>query len=162
MECSVTACERPAYKRQMCNSHYIRWRRHGDPSIMKHARYEPGQRCAVEECERPVLAKVYCKPHYARNAKYGDPMASAAPRHPWPERFWSKVDVGDCWLWMGTQTKQPGEGGYGQLRLDGRMQVAHRVSYELLCGPIPSGMSLDHLCRVRLCVNPDHLEVVMP
>lgn len=75
------------------------------------------------------------------------------------ERFWARVDKdgpGGCWLWTGHRTS----GGYGGVALSGRSLRAHRVAYELLVGPIPEGLQLDHLCRVRLCVNPDHLEPV--
>jgi HNH endonuclease len=68
--------------------------------------------------------------------------------------FWSKVErgaPGECWLWTGATTK-----GYGRFRGTG----AHRFAYELLVGPIPQGLQLDHLCRVRNCVNPEHLEPV--
>jgi len=85
------------------------------------------------------------------------------PDKTWPGRFWVKVDKTDgCWLWTGCMTKPAGKNGYGQIRLDGRMQVAHRIAYELLVGPIPDGLDLDHLCRTRLCVNPAHLEPVTP
>jgi len=73
------------------------------------------------------------------------------------ERFWSKVDKTDtCWLWVSALAS----GGYGQFSLGGRPQAAHRVAYELLVGPIPDGLSLDHMCHERLCVNPDHLRAV--
>ena len=69
------------------------------------------------------------------------------------DRFWAQVTpTGACWLWTGRQTPD----GYG--RFSG--QGAHRVAYELLVGVIPEGMELDHLCRIPLCVNPDHLEPV--
>lgn len=75
------------------------------------------------------------------------------------DRFWEKVDAaGDCWDWTGTRTL----GGYGRVRWHGRLENAHRVGYALLVGPIPDGMHLDHLCRRRRCVNPDHLEPVTP
>ena len=64
-----------------------------------------------------------------------------------------------CWLW----TAATNGNGYGVIRLGPRpasMGYAHRVSYELHKGPIPEGLVIDHLCRVTLCVNPDHLEVV--
>ena len=63
---------------------------------------------------------------------------------------------GGCWLWSGA----PNSCGYGQLQVSGRPWRAHRYIYEKLVGPIPSGLQLDHLCRVRLCVNPAHLEPV--
>lgn len=61
-----------------------------------------------------------------------------------------------CWLWQGACTR----GGYGELMIDGKMWYAHRLSHELFKGPIPPGLDIDHLCRVRNCVNPDHLEAV--
>lgn len=79
------------------------------------------------------------------------------------DRFWAKVDrSGDCWLWMASVVPGP-RGGYGQFREGGegsRMVKAHRFAYELLVGPVPNGLQLDHLCRNRACVNPDHLEPV--
>lgn len=73
------------------------------------------------------------------------------------ERFWSKVDAaGDCWEWSGGHTSQ----GYGEVTRGGRLQLAHRYAYELLVGPIPVGLQIDHLCRNRGCLNPDHLEPV--
>lgn len=75
------------------------------------------------------------------------------------QRFWRNVrrgPVDTCWPWIGYGTS-----GYGQLFIGrGRKVYAHRYAYELRHGPIPAGMVLDHLCRNRACVNPDHLEVV--
>lgn len=61
-----------------------------------------------------------------------------------------------CWIWQGT----PNDAGYGRIQRDGKDQRAHCYFYEQHVGPIPQGLTLDHLCRVRLCVNPDHLEPV--
>lgn len=73
------------------------------------------------------------------------------------KRFWEKVDkTGDCWLW----TAMLNTGGYGLIRVARKMVFAHRLAFEMVRGPIPDGLFLDHLCRVRHCVNPDHLEVV--
>lgn len=63
-----------------------------------------------------------------------------------------RVDAAGCWIWTG-HIAPTGYGRYGLL-------YAHRLSVELARGPIPDGMHVDHLCRVRACVNPDHLEVV--
>lgn len=72
-------------------------------------------------------------------------------------RFWSKVDTsGECWPW----TTGRFENGYGQFYLGGRNVTAHRFSYELAHGPIPKGMTVDHTCHVRHCVNPSHLRLV--
>ena len=76
---------------------------------------------------------------------------------PAPVRFWSKVNFTDsCWLWTAHKVGK----GYGRYWANGRMVLAHRFSYELLVGPIPEGLQIDHLCRIRECVNPRHLEVV--
>lgn len=65
-----------------------------------------------------------------------------------------------CWIWIGHQKNN----GYGTLgvKTGGRWQTkhAHRMSYEVFVGPVPSGLDLDHKCRVRCCINPDHLEPV--
>lgn len=74
-----------------------------------------------------------------------------------PANVESKIDrTGDCWLWTGAQMRN----GYGHVWVDGRCKAAHRVVYEALVEPILEGMELDHVCRVRRCVNPAHLEVV--
>lgn len=73
------------------------------------------------------------------------------------ERFWSKVDQsGECWLWTAVQDGN----GYGQFKLEHRMVGAHRWAYEQSYGSIPAGLEIDHLCRTRVCVRPDHLETV--
>lgn len=76
-------------------------------------------------------------------------------REPW--RFWSKVErVGECWEWQGATTGN----GYGSYLDNGKRVGAHRFSYDLANGLIPPGLQIDHLCRNRVCVNPDHLEAV--
>lgn len=81
-----------------------------------------------------------------------------------PARFTDKVFVfGDCWLWVGAkQGKGYASFGWGGRRPNGnsRTVLAHRFAYEVLVGPIPAGLTLDHLCRNHACVNPDHLEPV--
>jgi hypothetical protein len=72
-------------------------------------------------------------------------------------RFWEKVEKTDgCWLWRASCFPT----GYGHFRLGDRSVYAHRHAYVLLIGPIPEGLEIDHLCRVRACVNPAHLEPV--
>lgn len=75
------------------------------------------------------------------------------------ERFWSRVDrSGDCWLWTGSLFNS----GYGRFKAERQDRCAHAWSYELMRSPVPLGLELDHLCRVRRCVNPAHLEPVTP
>lgn len=61
-----------------------------------------------------------------------------------------------CWIWQ--RSKNPK--GYGEQRVKGKLRGAHRLSYEAFREPIPPGLTIDHLCRVRDCVNPVHLEPV--
>ena len=116
--------------------------------------------CSVDQCHARVEAKGWCNPHYQKWVKHGDPTYERPSR---TERFWMRVnkngpvperrpDLGPCWLWIGGRHT----GGYGS---DGG-RLAHRVAYELITGSIPIGLQLDHLCHVRLCVRPEHLEPV--
>lgn len=76
-----------------------------------------------------------------------------------PRRFWDKVSVcpaTGCWLW----TARIWGGGYGAFYWHGHTRQSHRVSYEALVGPIADGLQADHLCRVRACCNPAHIEPV--
>ena len=76
------------------------------------------------------------------------------------QRFWKYVDkTGDCWNWLGG-SYGAGYGGFyiGGGRENRKRAYAHRFAYEHHVGPIPEGLEIDHLCRNRRCVNPDHLE----
>lgn len=75
------------------------------------------------------------------------------------ERLFSRLLIDretGCILWTGPVNR----GGYGKLSINGRARTAHQAMYEMFIGPIPGGMQLDHLCRVRRCANPAHLEAV--
>lgn len=65
------------------------------------------------------------------------------------------IQVGECLIWQGQKDKR----GYGFLRLDGRLQRAHRIAFELRHGPITDGMVILHTCDNPSCINPDHLSI---
>ena len=67
-----------------------------------------------------------------------------------------KAILTSCWLWTSPLDRD----GYGHIQIGRKMCRAHRVAYEWLVGPIPEGLTIDHLCSVRNCVNPSHLEPV--
>lgn len=99
----------------------------------------------VQSTRRPYTRR---KP-YTRHKPVTDPI----------ERFWELVDIPDdpvaCWGWKGSIGKVTGYSEFLE-------RSGHRFSYELLVDAIPAGYQIDHLCRVRSCVNPDHLEAVTP
>jgi hypothetical protein len=72
------------------------------------------------------------------------------------DRFMKKIkETNSCWIFEGSKTN-----GYGQFWVKNKKYLAHRWIYEQIVGKIPDGMQIDHLCRERSCVNPDHLEIV--
>lgn len=107
----------------------------------------------LQRCQPCYLSRQVASPGYVKH----DP-AEAAARADAEWRFWLRVRKTDtCWLWQG----KIGKDGYGRLSWEGADQAAHRVAFRLVTGRyIPKGMELDHLCRVRHCVNPLHLEIV--
>lgn len=77
---------------------------------------------------------------------------------PNPDNVWNHIEFSKnpkgCWNWKGAL----GNKGYGYVSFNSKLYKAHRFVYEYLIGKIPEGLTLDHLCRNRKCVNPDHLE----
>jgi HNH endonuclease len=109
----------------------------------------------AEETKRKLSVAALGRKHSARSIA----AASAARTRPLEERLWTRIDKTDgCWLWKGHLSN--GYGCIGEGGRKGRDLLVHRVVYELLRGPIPHGLELDHLCRDRACCNPDHLEPV--
>ncbi len=97
---------------------------------------------------------------YGRTKSCGcsQPFGGEIPKTP-VERFeakWTPVTESGCWLWLASTNHN----GYGQFMFNKTMVRAHRFAYELYRGPIPVGLQIDHLCRVRCCVNPWHMEPV--
>jgi hypothetical protein len=125
------------------------------------------ERCEVEGCDAKPIAKRMCQPHYDLMRRWGTlgprEKRKRKPRSVPFDRegaFWSKVyySWAGCWLWTGSI----GRNGYGRVGMGpGKSPgMAHRVAWEFTNGPIPRGLVLDHLCRVKACVRPDHLEPV--
>lgn len=127
----------------------------------------PDRECAVVDCDGAAVTRGWCTAHYKRWRRWGDPEGRR-PTTPAEVRFWAKVDKsgprpvslmhrGVCWQWTAGRISS----GYGQFYPIKRHGVlAHRYAYELMRGSIPDGLVIDHLCRNKLCVNPDHLQAV--
>lgn len=170
--CSIEDCTAPAKTRGWCTRHYNRWKRNGDPLGGRRSHLDPMPSCSIEGCvmatSRIVLG--LCENHYARQRRTGNlgPAEQLRLNGEAERRFWEKVDrdgpvsdyrpdLGPCWMFTGSLTGN----GYGGFRdHNGDNCRAHRFAYEMLVGPIPAALTLDHLCRVKRCVRPTHLEQV--
>jgi len=118
--------------------------------------------CSVTGCTKTAnrQAHTLCEAHYYRQRRYGNVLTNLRPELGMTEaeRFWAKVQKSEgCWLWTARKNN-----GYGSFSLtDSNATVfAHRWAYQSIVGPVPEGTELDHLCRTRACVRPDHLEPV--
>jgi hypothetical protein len=166
--CSIEGCGKPVVGRGWCSMHYARWRTYGDP-LYQTRRYAPqGKTCAVEGCERRPRLRGLCDMHAKRLANHGE---ATDPRQ---RRFWAQVDKrsdDECWPWIGYS--QPNGYGVRSNHRPGETRLAHRIAYQILVGPIPPGLVLDHVCHTRnpscqdndqcphrRCCNPAHLEPV--
>ena len=110
-------------------------------------------RCSIDGCESAARKRGWCHKHYVRWRAHGDPLHT---RPTVLERFHEKYvtdEVTGCWVWTAARLHT----GYGAFRVDGKIVRAHRFAYEQFVGPIPEGLVIDHLCRNRACVNPQHL-----
>lgn len=116
--------------------------------------------CMIEGCYRPARTRGWCEMHYERWRRHGDPLVNLRTvSTPVIERLMAKVEVDgetQCWVFTGSRQSF----GHGLIRVGERVERAHRVSYEHHVGPIPDGLTIDHLCRNPPCVNPAHLEAV--
>ena len=117
--------------------------------------------CTVEGCDRHRAGRGLCSKHWQRWRYNGTTeVVYFAPGEPLLDKLIRYIDAsGDCWEWTGAKTSA----GYGQVRIPGGpCRGAHRMVWWELVGPIPEDRQIDHLCRNRRCVNPDHLELVTP
>ena len=116
------------------------------------------QQCTEPGCSRPAKGQGLCLMHWKRGRRDGSLTLKRKVIHAPPiERiFRHAIFTDSCWLWDGAI--QPD--GYVRTKVGGRITSIHRLSYEFCVGPIPSNLEIDHLCRVRHCFNPDHLEIV--
>lgn len=115
------------------------------------------RRCSIPGCDRVYDTQGYCARHYAAWRRNGDPTEIRQRQihgKTLSERFEAYVQRGPgCWEW----TSARNEPGYGVLRIGEGNKLAHRLSWELEHGPIPSGLIVLHRCDNPGCVRPDHL-----
>lgn len=145
--CKIDGCNTPARALGMCMKHYDQQRRAA-----------PAPVCKVEGCAKKSESRGMCGMHYQRWRKYGDTETVALVHNDPDRRFreFYKITETGCWEWQGYIESN----GYARFSIGEDRWGAHRWAYERFVGPIPEGLVIDHLCRNRKCVNPDHLEAV--
>ena len=112
--------------------------------------------CLIKGCDGAIVARGWCNAHYTRWRVHGNPLTNLRDVTD-EQRFLRFVDPsGGCWEWRGARMSD----GYASFQANGKTTLGHRWSYQNWIGPIPDGLTLDHLCRNRGCVNPAHLEPV--
>ena len=113
-------------------------------------------RCSNDSCERVAKARGLCQMHHQRWRR-ARPVSDLDPNVV-NVRFWSKAErgIGVCWTWPGKANRW----GYASIGISGQVHCVHRLAYILVNGEPPAGFEIDHLCRNRLCINPEHLEAV--
>lgn len=124
--------------------------------------------CKFPGCTKPHCAKGYCNSHWAQQNRHGEKVMTPLKRIESPATcFWRNINKNGpdgCWVWLSSPTGKfrhdPINPGYGILRCKGRQWMAHRFAYLLMIGDIPDGYEIDHCCQNKMCVNPDHLELV--
>lgn len=184
--CAIEGCGKRTVGRGWCSKHHQRWRAHGDP--LAGGRTVLGVECIGSGCRRKPTRRQMCSLHYRRWRVHGDPDVSGrSPRpevrqvepcnrpttkvptyrtHSNEERFWHNVQpepMSGHWFWVGGRGPRTYGRFYRWVEADGSVRYscsAHHAAYWLFKGAIPDGLEVDHVCRVRDCVNPDHLEAV--
>lgn len=163
--CSIEGCGKPRATREWCSAHYAKWRKYGDPLAQRYGL--PTAPCKATDCDKPGNeGHGWCYLHYRRYWRHGDHTATSRivgddvarfesylAEQPAPEHV---AHLGPCWAWTGLLTRD----GYGVMASDLPTSSAHRWSYRHHVADLIDGLELDHLCRVRRCVNPWHLDQV--
>lgn len=115
--------------------------------------------CSI--CGGKAVARGLCGPHYKRAMRSGELPPKLNVEQERRRRFWANVNKTDsCWDWVGYVTRH-GYGNFGH-GIAGLTMRAHKLAWEWENGPVPEGLVLDHLCRNRKCVRPEHLEPATP
>lgn len=146
--CSIEDCDKTLHAKDLCATHYNRrWKENRSRSV-----------CSVRGCSALAVGRGMCSKHYQRLINNRPLLLDVSV----DERFFRKVivEASGCLIWQGLKFSN----GYGRFdhSKSNNNPGAHRWAYVRFRGPIPVGFVLDHLCRVKECVNPWHLEIVTP
>lgn len=110
--------------------------------------------CSVEGCNRWGHARGWCEMHYRRFMRTGHAVRPPRTIDWFSSRV--RVDENGCWIWL----LRIDRNGYTRVQFEGHSWSGHRLAWTLANGPIPADMTIDHLCFVKRCVNPEHLRLL--
>lgn len=157
-------CDKPVYAKGLCNKHYERNRKYGDP-LRVGKPGPPARQCVIPDCGEPRVGGGLCRKHYVRRDRHGDPLITKRIVGDDEARWWTYVDRredDECWPWMGAIDKKS---RYGIFTAGGKLFGAHAWAYKHFVGPVGPKQQVDHVkangCTMRNCVNYlRHLEAV--
>jgi hypothetical protein len=155
MTCSVAECQKPALCKGLCNAHYLRDRRHGNPLIGGPLRMPPKMGCTVSGCSERAAGRGLCSSHYQRLMRHGDLTLRKIQNGTAVAFLIAARDYQDdaCLIWP-----YGASNGYGSVVWDGRTRKASRVICEQIHGPPPkASLQAAHSCGERRCINWRHL-----
>lgn len=156
--CSFNDCKNTLYAKSLCTGHYSQLKRGQElhPIVVK-GNSITKLPCSFAGCVNNQLAKKLCGAHW-RQQSLGKELTVLSNQIPILDRLYKTITKTEyCWEWTG---RVSGKNGYPQISLSGRQVMAHRVIFEELIRPLIPGETIDHLCRNRVCVNPEHLEAI--
>lgn len=154
--CSFDKCINKVYAKKLCTGHYSQHKRGKvlKPLVVK-GNSITKLPCSFPSCVNNQLAKGLCGAHW-RQQRMGKELTVLNNQVSIMDRILSStVKTNYCWNWEG---RVSGKRGYPQISLSGKQVMVHRVVFEELVRELEPGETIDHLCRNRMCINPEHLE----
>ena len=156
LRCKAGQCHRAAQSRGYCRPCIKRLKESGElPPLGRQGCSEPG--CPNRHKGLGLCQKHFNHEYNSRRSQEVSVKDIPRARELFENVGWEVSDSG-CWLWAGSLNA----GGYGVAPRNGVSQQAHRVSYAVHFGLIPKGIQIHHICTVRSCVNPMHLQAITP
>lgn len=157
--CSIKGCPNLIYCKSLCNKHYKRQKKYGNPLFSLTSTSDNPRKCSIDDCDKNYYANSFCQTHNLRFYRTGNPLGYKTLRgkgNSEEEKFWSKIKTianpEKCWEWQGCRNTK----GYGLSTFKGKRAVAHRIAFYLHNGYWATN-DVCHSCDNPPCCNPNHL-----